>query len=242
MIAAVLFDLGNTLVRYYHGAEFGPILQQAIGEAAAVVAAHGYPIAADLHERVAAENHESPNHRVRPLEERLAAIFETGTNNRALLGSMTRAFMRPIFARAELYNDTLETLRTLRAQGMLLGLVSNSPWGSPSQLWHEEITRLGIAGMFDAVVFCGDVGWRKPAREIFHHALHQLGARSHSTLFVGDDPRWDIAGPTSVGIDAVLIDRGHDAHRSIGAGTRVITSLADVIPIATAPPAQTHRR
>jgi putative hydrolase of the HAD superfamily len=57
------------------------------------------------------------------------------------------------------------------------------------------------------MVFCTDVGWRKPARPIFEHVLAQLQAEPQDCLFVGDEPGWDLDGPRSLGMEAVLIDR-----------------------------------
>ena len=55
--------------------------------------------------------------------------------------------------------------------------------------------------------FCTDVGWRKPAAPIFQACLDRLGARPQECIFVGDNPRWDVAGPRAVGMRAVLLDR-----------------------------------
>jgi putative hydrolase of the HAD superfamily len=83
----------------------------------------------------------------------------------------------------------------------------------------------------DAVVLCGDVGWRKPAPEIFHHAVRKLDCRPEECIFVGDDLRWDIEGSASVGMRPVLIDRDgrHPEHR----GKRV-TGLDDVLAVLEA--------
>jgi len=51
------------------------------------------------------------------------------------------------------------------------------------------------------------VGWRKPARPIFDAVLDRLGLAPERCLFVGDDPRWDLAGPRALGMRALLIDR-----------------------------------
>ena len=34
-----------------------------------------------------------------------------------------------------------------------------------------------------------------------------MQALPQQCLFVGDDPKWDLAGPRAMGIEAVLIDR-----------------------------------
>jgi putative hydrolase of the HAD superfamily len=215
MKKAVLFDLGGTLVEYYRRAEFPGILEEAIGEV------EGYLRQLDLlrvppqalWQRVRNEDHEAGDHRVRPLERRLIRIFQLDDANGAgaksmsgdLVVEMCRCFLKPIFARGRRYGDALPVLQRLRAAGLQTAIVSNTPWGSPAALWREEVERHGL--LVQAVVTCRDAGWRKPARQIFEFAMERLGASPQESLFVGDDPRWDIQGPREVGMEAVLIDR-----------------------------------
>lgn len=211
VIDTVLFDLGGTLVRYYERSEFPPILRAAITRAAGCLPTHGRP-AADMDavwQRVAEEDREAGDYQVRPLEERLARIFGLGdpTGCGELVQEMCRGFMQPIYAIASLYDDALPALRLLKQQGYKTALVSNTPWGSPAHLWHEEVARHGLAEHLDATFFCRDAGWRKPARQVFEFVLERLDTRPERCLFVGDDPRWDVAGPAAVGISPVLLDR-----------------------------------
>jgi putative hydrolase of the HAD superfamily len=210
MKEVVLFDLGNTLVQYYEPSEFPFILTQAILQVRSDLLDRGLPCCSleALWPRVNAENHEAGDHRVRPLEGRLARIFQLDLDQAAdVTESICRCFLQPIFARGHPYEDTLPVLRELKRKGRRTALVSNAPWGSPAWLWREELARLGLAEWLDAVVFCTDVGWRKPARPIFQLALERLQARPHDCLFVGDDPRWDLAGPQALGMEVILIGR-----------------------------------
>jgi putative hydrolase of the HAD superfamily len=207
----VLFDLGNTLVRYWERVEFRLLLEEAICRVRDDLDREGLLRVSpeEMWRQVEEENHESPDHRVRPLEGRLARIFrlaEPALPEERYL-AMCRQFMAPLFSRGCLYEDTLPALDTLRAEGVRAAIISNTPWGSPAALWREELARLGLRDRVDAAIFCTDAGWRKPAREVFEFALARLGARAEQCLFVGDDPRWDLAGPRAVGIEAVLIDR-----------------------------------
>ncbi len=217
MKEAVLFDLGGTLVRYFERSEFPTLLEEAIGEVEAFLKQRGLlHVPADvMWKRVGAEDHEAADHRVRPLEGRLWRIFELGQTQEAdCMGEMCRRFCRPLLARARCYDDTLPTLQQLRSKGLTTALVSNTPWGSPGALWREDLERLGLAEWLAVSVFCTDVGWRKPARPIFDCALGQLRLEPQLCLFVGDDPRWDLAGPRAMGMEAVLIDRS-GAHADV---------------------------
>jgi putative hydrolase of the HAD superfamily len=212
---AVLFDLGNTLVAYWERTEWPEVLHSGIEGAMRFLEREGrLHVSADtVWERVEDHQHELPGHRVYPLQERLAGIFGLPREGEALLSEACRHFLAPMFARGRPYVDVPPTLAALRDAGIKTAIVSNSPWGSPAVLWREEIERLGLRQQVDADVFCGDVGWRKPARPIFGLALHRLGVAPKRCVFVGDDPRWDLAGPRALGMRALLIDRtGRSAY------------------------------
>lgn len=219
---AVLFDLGGTLVEYYRREEFPQVLREAMGEVGARLRARGLPLppADRLWCHVEAEDHESSDFRVRPLAHRLGRIFELpeGHRDAELLDDVCRGFLVPIFARARLYRDALPVLGELQAREVRTGIVSNTPWGSPGAPWHEEVRRLGLSDLVDVVLFCDEVGWRKPATRIFRVALGRLGVAAENALFVGDDPRWDLAGPRALGMEAVLLDRA-GAFQEVGEAT-----------------------
>ncbi|MHC4593246.1 MAG: HAD family hydrolase [Planctomycetota bacterium] len=234
MKKAVLFDLGNTLVRYFDRDELPAILKAAITEVRDHLAADGLLTVPPelMWERVRKEDHGSPGDRVYPLEDRLGRIFglvEPGASE-PLTDALCRAFMKPIFALAHVYEDVVPTLDRLRTAGLRTAIVSNTPWGSPAGLWREELERLGLAGRIDEIVLCGDVGWRKPDRRIFEFVLGKMQAQPADCLFVGDHPRWDVEGPSAVGIDAILIDR----TGSCPANGTVIHDLQEVLAMARA--------
>ena len=224
----VLFDMGNPLISYYTGAQWPGVLAEAIEEVAAYLRARGLPVETDrLARRVEAERGESDDRRVRPLIDRLARIFRLSDAD--LLGGaaleICGRFLRPIFALGRRYDDVPETLSSLRARGLRTGIVSNTPWGSPGDLWRRELARQEVLEAVDAVVFCTDVGWRKPAPQPFERILRRLGVAPDKCLFVGDDPCWDLAGPRGLGMDALLIDRTASGRF---AGERPLHSLREL--------------
>lgn len=215
---AVLFDLGNTLAPYYHSDEFQPILRQSIAcvaeelrRAGLLSVNHDSAIAAAM-----LENRESADFRFTPMIERLSRIFTLGIR---AIGSLDhrlcRAFLAPIFALGRLYDDSLPVLQALRSRGFATGIVSNTPWGSPPDLWREELARLGLIKALDCVILCGDVGWRKPAPEIFRRSAERLGVTCSNITFVGDDLKSDIEGSGGIGMRPVLIDRDN-RHQDFG--------------------------
>ena len=85
--------------------------------------------------------------------------------------SICLAFMQPLFAMSKIYADTHQALDHFKAQGYRIGILSNSPWGAPRSVWIDELTRYGMWERCETVIFCSDVGWRKPAQPIFRRAL-----------------------------------------------------------------------
>ena len=180
--AAVIFDLGNTLVSYYTREEWPTVLEEAIGRVNALLEGRGLlRVSVDeLPECVRAERGEREDYRVVPLEERLGRIFDLPDVDL----DVCRCFMKPIFALARTYDDALPILKKLRRRGLKTGILSNTPWGSPAELWREELGRHGLLDAIDAVVFCRDVGWRKPDPRPFEFICRKLGIAPADCLFV----------------------------------------------------------
>ena len=115
--------------------------------------------------------------------------------------------MKPIFATGYCYEDSIPVIQELKLRGYQTGIVSNTPWGSPAVLWREEVQRLGLNGLVDETVFCRDVGWRKPAKQIFQYVASLFNVDPQDCVLVGDDPRWDSVGPKAFGMKPIIIDR-----------------------------------
>jgi len=98
---------------------------------------------------------------------------------------------------------THSLLKQLRDQGCLLGVVSNFADGDAGR---ELLSRLKLLSYFDAVVFSGDVGWRKPNRLIFETTLTALNANAREVLHVGDELHADIWGAGHCGLPTVWLN------------------------------------
>jgi HAD superfamily hydrolase (TIGR01509 family) len=134
-----------------------------------------------------------------------AVLFDLGNT---LVSYYAAADFGPILrkcATAFVDPEALSTLASLRARGFVTAIVSNTPWGSPSAPWRAELARHNLLSAVDAVVFCADVGYRKPHRAPFDRALALLEVRAADAVFVGDDPRWDVAGAEQAGIRPLLL-------------------------------------
>jgi FMN phosphatase YigB (HAD superfamily) len=230
---AVLLDLGGTLVHYFTSAEAAVVYEEALSEAEALLRSRQLLTVEPSEVRARAGSaHRSPgDHRVRPLERRLADFFQLDrlSERPGLERELCQAFLRPVFRRGRRYQDTLPALRELRSRGFTLAIVSNTPWGSPGGLWRKELRRKKLYNLVDAVVFCTDVGWRKPASRIFEFALSKTQTSPQHSLFVGDNLEWDVRGPRAVGMQAMLIDRGEGDSSSGETPLRNLHELLDLV-------------
>jgi putative hydrolase of the HAD superfamily len=125
-------------------------------------------------------------------------------------------------------------LEALRQRGIKTAIVSNTPWGSSSRAWHEELHRLGLHEKVDAVVFCMDVGWRKPHRAPFRRALELLGVEASRSFFVGDHPEWDVIGARDAGLQPILLSQEcpHDVDCRVARSLSAVLEIIDAIPRA----------
>ena len=89
-----------------------------------------------------------------------------------------------------------DAVAAARRAGIRTGLVSNS-WG------EEGYDRTRFAELFDAVVISGEIGIRKPAREIYTLAAERLGREPARCVFV-DDLAGNLKPARAIGMATVL--------------------------------------
>jgi HAD superfamily hydrolase (TIGR01549 family) len=113
--------------------------------------------------------------------------------------AMTRAWEHA--EHFELFDDALPVLGELRAQGLKLGLVSNT-----GRNLDEFVAHHGLE--VDAALGSGAFGRTKPHPTIFRAVLERLEVEPSGAAMVGDSPEDDVAGARAAGIErAFLLDR-----------------------------------
>ncbi|WP_251554652.1 HAD family hydrolase [Neobacillus muris] len=121
------------------------------------------------------------------------------------------------------YEDTFETLESLKGMYQLLLLTNGSP--------HLQNTKLEISPelvpYFDQIVISGDYGRGKPDPGIFEYALSKLSLAKEEAIMVGDNLMTDILGANRAGIKSVWINR-HNKQRNEVIPAYEIQHLADL--------------
>jgi HAD superfamily hydrolase (TIGR01549 family) len=101
----------------------------------------------------------------------------------------------------ELFDDALPVLDELRAQGLKLGLVSNTGRNLDEFVAHHHLE-------VDAALGSGAFGRTKPHPTIFRAVLERLEVEPAAAAMVGDSPEDDVEGARAAGIErAFLLDR-----------------------------------
>ena len=119
-----------------------------------------------------------------------------------------------------LFDDVRGVLGDLASAGLGLGIVSNF------EAWLDEL--LGLLGVRDAFpvrVISGVEGMEKPDPRIYQLAMARAGVTPDESVYVGDNPEFDVDPPAALGMFTVLIDRRgrHERHEGVR-----ITDLADL--------------
>ncbi|KAH7292325.1 hypothetical protein KP509_29G061900 [Ceratopteris richardii] len=93
----------------------------------------------------------------------------------------------------------LSSLQQLKESGVKLGVISNF-----DTRLRPLLQELNISEVFHSIIVSCEVGYEKPAPEIFKAALSALNVEASEAVLLGDDPIADKEGARSVGMDAWL--------------------------------------
>ncbi len=95
-------------------------------------------------------------------------------------------------------------LTALAAQGLVLCVVSNT-MRTPGFVLRRVLERFGLLAPFTLLTFSDECGVRKPAPEIFHLTLRQVGVAPEEAVHVGDDPLLDVQGAHEAGMRVIQV-------------------------------------
>jgi putative hydrolase of the HAD superfamily len=123
-----------------------------------------------------------------------------------------------------LFDDVRPTVAALRAHGLLLGIVSNF------EAWLEEWFGIhDLVETFPIRVISGIEGIEKPDRRIFRLALERAGVDATGSVYVGDNPEFDVDPPAALGMFPVLVDRRDRYPDHPGARVRDLRDLPAIL-------------
>ena len=123
-----------------------------------------------------------------------------------------------------LYSSTKQVLKTLKDRGYKHYLISNN---------YPEVDvvmeKLGLSEYFEAQIISGQIGFDKPRREIFEHAL-KLAGNPTERYMIGDNITDDIHGSKACGFNTIFIDlRGNVADDKCDHVVSDISEIPDIL-------------
>jgi putative hydrolase of the HAD superfamily len=196
-LGAVLFDLDDTLCRYRETA--GDILPRCFERAGV----EPFFTAADYYERFEAYLDAAES-----IPELRRQCFADIARERGVDPELGYEVARAYTDERD-YSD-VERLPEARAavsaaaEHGTVGLVTNGP----PETQRQKLDAVGLADIFETVVFAGYDTAAKPDPEPFERALSDLGVAPDVTLHVGNSLSSDVAGAQAAGLDAAWLDDG----------------------------------
>ena len=121
----------------------------------------------------------------------------------------------------EFFEGVKETLLALKAEGYLLGIITDTANPIYTKLrWFEWG---GFGQVWDSLISSQDIGVRKPAPEIYAAALQQLGISAAQAIFVGHKAS-ELEGARAMGMKTIAFNPDEDAQADI-----FIENFADML-------------
>ncbi|UCD96938.1 MAG: HAD family hydrolase [Candidatus Bathyarchaeota archaeon] len=129
------------------------------------------------------------------------------------------------FLESTLYPEVREVLSELRNRQVKVGLISTA--------YEEEIhllmKKIGLEKTtFDVIVGVDTIKKAKPDPAVFKYAINQLNVAPEETMFVGDKIEADYKGAKNAGLHALLINRSENPPKEltiIGNLTEILTRI-----------------
>lgn len=181
-LEAVVFDVGNVLIRWDPRLLFDKLLPDAaaVDHFLTEVCPPAWNIAQD---------------RGRPWAEGVAEAVARHPEHAALIRAFDRRWMEMA---PSAIPENVALLGALKAAGVgVFGLTNFS-----AEKWAESLQRFDFLGLFDDVVVSAHEGLVKPEPAIYRRAIARTGRDAAALLFVDDSPA-NIAGAEAVGLPAL---------------------------------------
>jgi 2-haloacid dehalogenase len=193
--AAVVFDLGNVLIRW----DPLPALTVGVGEAEAArfLAAEDFDFAAWNHVQDSGRgwaDAEAEVERTHPHWHRHA---------RAYRAHFAHSLTGPV-------EDNVALLEDLHAAGVRLFALTN--WSA--ELFPQALERFGFLSLFEDIVVSGDEGVAKPDPAIFTLLQERVGLPLEECVFI-DDSAANVAAAAAAGLDAIRFAPGTDLRAQL---------------------------
>jgi HAD superfamily hydrolase (TIGR01549 family) len=222
-VDAITFDFFNTLVYHREGPGRSAMLMAYLRACNLESDAWEHEVlydvfASGLFEQVPTESGEYARFRERVAERVFGRLNVRAPDSAARHAERVWEIVGP--RSLQVFPEVPQVIADLKNRGLRLAIVSN--WQHGLGYFCAE---LGLASAFDAIIASAEVGYAKPAPEIFAEAIRRLGVAPHRILHVGDTLIDDVDGGRGAGLNVMLLQR----DGALGNGeSATIRSLAEL--------------
>lgn len=137
-------------------------------------------------------------------------------------------FLEGYRAQWSLFDDVHETIGSLEAAGLPLGVITNAD----AAIQRRKLATLGIESRLPTFVASSEVGRPKPEPEIFHEACALVGMPPERVAYVGDRLDTDARGARDAGLLGIWVDREGAASTLVeDPGVVVVETLTAVVEV-----------
>ena len=140
---------------------------------------------------------------------RFEMIFgEFGLKDDLLADQLARAYLEICPSKGKLLPHAMEVLDYLQPRYQLF-IITNGF----NDVQQRKLKSSGITDYFTEIITSESVGHKKPAREIFDHAIKLSGHQNHEVVMIGDNLEADIKGASQSEIDTIYFNPGEVQHQ-----------------------------
>jgi len=208
-IKAIGFDIGGTLVNYNKPLNWSASYRDAIKF---MCEKNEINFTEERFEE-ARQVLQKYNTRVNPREIEVSSdtifgeIFERWGEDTNKLKQSKKSFYEFFQREVTLYDDTQNLLEYCRQNNIKCCVYTDVAYGMDDEYSLKDIEQ--IQEYIDLKLTSENVGYRKPNRKGFETMLQKFDCKPQEMVYVGDEQK-DIIGPHSVGMSAILINRGEN--------------------------------
>ena len=105
--------------------------------------------------------------------------------------------------------EGVQVLQSVQDMGLRLGMISNTGM-TPGVSFRRFLSEHGMLEYFDVLTFSDEVGFSKPACEMFNLTLAELNSSPAQAIHVGDHIFNDVAAAKACGLKTVWIEGFYD--------------------------------
>ena len=212
-LQGIFFDIDDTL---YSTSEFAELARSSAIDAmiAAGLTLSKEEIQEEL-EEVISEFTPNYEHHFDKLLLRLPRRHYKGVNPAVIVAAGVMAYHETKSTRLFPYEDAIEVLRVLSTKtDLILGVITEGL----SVKQAEKLVRMRVTQFLSpsAIFISNQIGISKPNPKIYQRACSDLNLKPSETMYVGDNPLYDIDPPNKIGMITVRMRRGGKYYNAEG--------------------------